>query len=130
MAWKTGFLASALVLGGNTGAFSMDSQTLDARILDSRVVKCGVTIESGAMTRIRPFIETSESLAGKFAITVHGRSGTNTNFTSQTVSFPGNNLIAIGQPSSISIEMVATSGGAELCRLSENIDFDAPGTRT
>lgn len=129
MARRAGLLAFVLVLAHNSGAVSMDMQTLDAKILDPRVVKCGVTIESGATARIKPFIETREAIAGKIAITVRSQTGSNSNLTSQTVAFPGNNIITVGRPSKLKIDMTATSAGTELCRLSEHIEFDAQGIR-
>ncbi|MBZ9701737.1 MULTISPECIES: hypothetical protein [unclassified Mesorhizobium] len=129
MAWEPGIPASVLVLAGSIGAFSMTDQTLEAKILDHRVVKCGVTIESGTMTTLRPFIQTTGNIAGKIAIKVQSRAGSNTNLSSQTVSFPGNSVITVGRPTNLKIEMVATSEGSELCRLSEDIDFDAQGIR-
>ena len=121
--------AGALIFSSNCGAASMAGQIFNAKILDQRVTRCGVSIDGEAMKTIRPFIETSPDLKGKIDINVQSRSGSNTNFTRQSVGFPGNNTISVGNPASMRIEMTATSDGKEICRLSEEIKFDQPGIR-
>ncbi|HEY6629873.1 MAG TPA: hypothetical protein VIZ90_00335 [Rhizobiaceae bacterium] len=107
----------------------MVSQTLDAEILDPRVLRCGVSIEGEGMKTIRPFIETASDLRGRIDIKVQSRSGSNANVSRQSVGFPGNNIIAVGRPASMRIEMTATSDGKQLCRLAKDIEFDEPGLR-
>jgi len=107
----------------------MEAQTLDGEIHDQRVIKCGVTIEGDTMKTIRPFVETSGKLAGKIVIKVQSRSGSNSNFTTQTVGFPGSSSIAVGRPTNIKIDMVAMSDDVQLCSLAKSIDFDDQGIR-
>jgi len=121
--------AGAVILSSNSGAASMASQTLEAEILDPRVTRCGVSIEGDAMKTIRPFIEAVPEMKGKIDINVQSRSGSNTNFTRQSVGFPGNNMISVGRPTSMRIEMTATSDGKQICRLSREIEFSEPGIR-
>jgi hypothetical protein len=121
--------AGAMILSSSNGAASMASQTLDAEILDPRVTRCGVSIEGEAMKIIRPFIEAAPDMKGKIDIDVQSHSGSNTNFTRQSVGFPGNSLISVGRPTSMRIEMIATSDGKQICRLSREIEFDEPGIR-
>jgi hypothetical protein len=121
--------AGILIFISSSGAETMTNQILDAEILDQRVTRCGVSIEGDAMKSIRPFIETSDDLKGKIDINVRSRSGSNVNATHQSIGFPGNSVISVGRPSSMRIEMTATAQGREICRLSEEIEFEQPGIR-
>ena len=121
--------AGVLVFSSNCGAASMASQVFDAEIFDRRVTRCGISIDGEAMKTIRPFIEAAPDLRGRIDINVQSRSGSNTNSTRQSVGFPGSNVISVGAPTSMRIEMTAISDGKEICRLSKEIEFGEPGIR-
>jgi hypothetical protein len=115
-------IVGCIVLQG-TGEAAVNTRILNAEILDDRVAKCGVSIGEDSLVTIRPFLESPSGLTGTLKIKVESRSGSNTNVSMQTVSFPGNNVIGIGNPSSIRIEMAAIADGKEVCRLSQDVDF-------
>ncbi|AZN71363.1 hypothetical protein D5400_08850 [Georhizobium profundi] len=127
-------LLMGLLLSTGASGASINGQTIDGDILNSRIAACGVEIDGTDFARLRPFIETSEALAGSVQIAVTKRSASGVSQTSQTNRFADGSLgaivITVDKPSRVAIEMaVIANDGTPLCRLQTDVELDEHSIR-
>lgn len=127
------FLTGLLLSSSASGA-SMNGLTVNGTILDPRIAACGVHVEETDFARLRPFIETSDALAGSFRIAVTKRSSSGTSVSSQSNRFAGGSLgnmvLIVDRPSQVAIDMAVMDGdGTLLCRVKTDIELDENSIR-
>lgn len=127
-------LATSLLLSFNANEASMNGQTVNGKILDPRITACGIRIDGDDNLFLRPFIETSDELAGTFRLAITNRSGSNASVTSQTNRFSGGSLgssvVGIGRAAQVSVSFeVNEVSGTALCRVKTDLNFDKNSTR-
>lgn len=125
---------TGLLLFSTASEASMNGQIIPGDILDPRITACGVRIDGGEFARLRPFIETSDALAGSFSISITKRSASGTSVSSQSNRFGGGSLgaavIGVDRPASVAIDMqVNEAGGTALCRVKTDIELDEASMR-
>lgn len=119
---------SLLLILGSTSICeaAMNDRTLDGEILDARIRRCGVRVETDAMATLRPFIEASASVSGRMDLRVEKRSASGTSASSQSSGFSGGQLPAIrmgvDRPAEIAVRLEVSDGaGTLLCRLDTEV---------
>jgi hypothetical protein len=113
----------------------MHDHTIPGDILDARVAACGIRIGGGTRVELKPFVDASKDVSGKFSITVVKKSPSGTSTSNHASSFSGGSLgrvrLAFDRPTTVSIRMaVSDRDGKPLCRIDMTEDLDAPEIRT
>lgn len=131
--WISAVLAHLLF--ATAGDDTMRDQTISGDILDARVAACGIRIGSGIRAELRPFIEASKDISGKFSVTVTKKSASGTSTSNHASSFSGGSLgnvrLAFDRPATVTIRMAVNDrDGKPLCRIDETVDLDVPEIRT
>lgn len=134
MFYKASFISVILLQLVLTGEASMNGQTVNGEILDRRIAQCGVHIDGSEIAMMRPFIKTSEPLAGEFHIIITKQSSSGTSMSNQSGRFTdgslGETVLAVERPSTVLINMqVNATGGKILCRMNAQVNLEPPMTR-
>ena len=122
--------SSAVLLICNSGATSMNGQTILGTTDDPRIQRCGIHVVGLDWLSVTPFIETAEGFDGSFDLGVTKTSKAGTSRTRQSNDIKAGVLsgsrIWVDRPARIDIEMnVKDDGGKVVCRLTQAFSLPA-----
>ncbi|PZM08178.1 curli-like amyloid fiber formation chaperone CsgH [Rhizobium tubonense] len=134
---ELGFLlasSSAVLLAQNSGAASMNGQTIFGTTNDPRIQRCGIHVIGEDWLSVTPFIETAEGFDGSFDLGVTKTSKAGSSQTRQSNHIKAGVLsgsrIWVDRPARIDIEMnVKDDGGKVVCRLTQAFSLPEPATK-
>jgi hypothetical protein len=111
-------------------ALGASSTTYDGKPLSADIGRCGITVETAALTSVRPFLEATTAIRGQYRLSVTRQSGAGTAASSQSGEFTGpaftGGSIAINGPGSARVALTMTGRDATpLCTLDVSFTIGA-----
>ena len=120
-----GWLAASVLLFLNFDAAS--ARTIQADILDERVLACGVNVTGSGSIAVQPFLDSVEPITGSVELAVEAMSTTGRNTTVQRSSLDAMPALRIGAAHTLDIQLTIRADNQIICVLEERVEL---GTRS